>query len=43
MIALAGISRKGSKIEIALIGKSGQGELAGSAWAVGIVHGVLWD
>jgi len=43
---LTGMPRKGpkgSKIEIPLSEKSGPGRQAGSAGAVGIVHGVMWD
>jgi hypothetical protein len=43
MILLTGMSRKGSKIEVSLSGKSGLGEQAVSAEALGIVHGVKWD
>jgi hypothetical protein len=41
MITLTGMSGSGSKIEIPLSGKSGQGEQAGSAGAVVMVHGVI--
>jgi hypothetical protein len=43
MIVLTGMSRKGSKIEVPLSGKTGLGEQAVSAEALGIVHGVKWD
>jgi hypothetical protein len=42
-IALTGMSRIGSKIEIVLSGKSSQGEQVGSAGSARIVHDVMRD
>ena len=44
MVALTGMFRNGSEIEIPLSGKSGQGEQAGSAGLSENSHGgVMWD